>query len=166
MKICDAVSGIREKDLPVLRAKFGAVASLLPTAEGERRFERVAKLTGLQMPVFGETRVDADKLLKVRESDDCRAFRDWLANTGSLSDKEVKNRIRGLNARVRHAINSGTGKAVRLLVSTGLSFVPRTSGMVGLAASVVDTFILERLAPRDALVAFLSDLYPSVFKKD
>lgn len=159
MKVCDAVSGITEKDLPVLQAKLGAAASLVQTSDGEKQFEHVAKLTGLQGPAFGQTKVDADKLLKIRESDDCRAFRDWLANTGSLSDKEVKDRIRGLNARISHAINSTPGKLVRVLVSLGLP------GVAGLAASVVDMFILERLAPRDAVVAFLSDLYPSVFKK-
>lgn len=77
----------------------------------------------------------------------------------------MKDRIRGLNARISHAINSTPGKALRLLVSTGLSFVPHTAGMVGIGASIVDTLIVERLAPRDAVVAFLSDLYPSVFIK-
>jgi hypothetical protein len=166
MKACEAISGIREKDLPVLQAKFGAAANLIQTSDGEKQFDRVAKITGLQAPVFGRAKVDAEKLLKVRESDECRAFRDWLFNTSSLSDKEVKDRVRGLNARIRHAMNSIPGKTVRFLVSTGLSFIPHSAGLVGLGASVIDTFILERLLPRDAIVAFLSDLYPSVFKKD
>ena len=164
MKTCDAVSGITEKDLPVLQAKLGAAASLLQTSEDERRLVRVQKLAGLQEPVFGQSKVDAEKLLKIRESDDCRAFRDWLANTDSLSAKEVKDRVRGLNARIRHTINSTPGKTVRLLISVGLSYLPHTAGIVGVGASVVDSFIVERLAPRDAVVAFLSDLYPSVFK--
>lgn len=166
MKTCEAVSGINEKDLPVLEAKFSAAASFVQTYDGDKKFERVAKLTALQTPVFGETKVDAEKLLKIRESDDCRAFRDWLANTGSLSDKEIKDRIHSLNAQIRHAINSTPGKAVRFLVSVGLSYVPHTGGSVGLGASVIDAFIVERLAPKDAVFAFLSDLYPSVFKKD
>lgn len=164
MKTCEAVSGITEKDLPVLNAKFGVAVSLMQTSSGEKEFERVAKLAGLQGPVFRQTKVDAEKLLKVRESDDCRAFRDWLANTGSLSDKEINDRIRSLNARICHAINSTPGKALRFLVSTGLSFIPNTGGVVGLGAGVIDAFIVERLARRDAVVAFLSDLYPSVFK--
>jgi hypothetical protein len=165
MKTCAAVSGIAEKELPVLQAKFGAAAGLLQPSQGEKHFERVAKITGLQGPVFGRSKVDAEKLLKIRESDDCRAFRDWLANTGSLSDKEVKDRIRGLNARIRHAMNSSPGKTVRLLVAAGLSFAPRTAGIIGLGASVIDTFIVQRLVPRDSVVAFLSDLYPSVFEE-
>jgi hypothetical protein len=165
MKMCEAVSGITEKDLPVLEAKFGVAASLVQTSYGQKQFDRVAKLTGLQVPIFGQTKVDAEKLLKIRGSDDCRAFRDWLANTESLSDKEAKDRIRGLNAQMCSAVNSTTGKAIRFLVSTGLSFVPHTAGLVGLGASAIDTFIVARLAPRDAVVAFLSDLYPSVFSK-
>jgi hypothetical protein len=164
MKACDALSGITERDLPVLQAKFGAAVGLIQRSDEEKHFERVAKITGLQGPVFGHTKVDAEKLLKIRESDDCRAFRDWLANTTSVSDREIKDRVRGLNAQIRHAVNSTPGKILRFLVSAGLSFVP--AGVVALGESVVDTFIVERLAPRDAVVAFLSDLYPSVFKKD
>lgn len=66
MKICDAVSGITEKDLPVLQAKFGVAAGLVQTSEGEKRFERVARISGLQGPVFGQTKVDVEKLLKIR----------------------------------------------------------------------------------------------------
>jgi hypothetical protein len=166
MKACEALSGIAEKDLPVLQAKFDAAAGLVQTSDGEKRFKRVARITGLQTPIFGQTKVDAEKLLKIRESDDCRAFRDWLANTASLSEKEVKDRIRGLNARIRHAVNSNPGKTIRVLISAGLGFVPHTAGMVSVGASIVDMFILERLAPRDAVVAFLSDLYPSMFTRD
>lgn len=162
MNTCAAVSGITEKDLPVLQAKLGAAASILQTTENERRFDRVAKLSGLQQPVFGRDKVDAEKLLEIRESDDCRAFRDWLANTGSLSAKEINDRIRGLNARIQDAINSIPGKAMRFLVSAGLSFA---GPVVGLSVSAIDSFIIDRLAPRDAVVVFLSDLYPSVFKK-
>jgi hypothetical protein len=164
MKTCDAVSGIAEGDLPVLQAKLGAVASLVQKNESEKQFERIGTLMGLRMPVFGQTKVDAEKLLKIRESDDCRAFRDWLTNASSLSDKEVKDRTRGLNAQISRAINSETGRAIRFLVSAGLSFAPHTAGMLGLGASVVDSFIVQKLAPRDAVVAFLSERYPSVFK--
>ena len=161
MRTCDAVSGIVEKDLPLLQARFGDIADFVQRSEGEKRFERVAKITGLQGPVFGQTRVDAERLLKIRESDDCRAFRDWLSNTGSLSAREVKDRIRGLNARISHSINSTPGKVLRFLVTAGLP-----AGLVAFGGSVLDAFIIYRLAPRDAVVAFLSDLYPSVFKKD
>ena len=165
MKVCDALSGIKETDLPVIQAKFGSAIGFVEAGHGESRFERVAQITGLQGPKFGETKVDAEKLLRIRESDECRAFRDWLADTGSLSNHQLRDRVRGLNARIRQAINSTPGKAVRFLISTGFSFVPHRPEL-GLAASVIDTFIVERLAPRDAVVVFLSDLYPSVFKKD
>jgi hypothetical protein len=69
------------------------------------------------------------------------------------------------STQICRAFNSSVGKTVRILVSEGLSRVPGTGGLLGLGASVIDAFILERLAPRDAVVVFLSDLYPSVFTK-
>jgi hypothetical protein len=162
MQVCDAVSGIREKDLPLLRAKLGAAAKLVTPTNSETQFERVAKIAGLHVPVFGHTTVDAEKLLEVRGSDECRAFRDWLVDAGSLTDKQIRDRVRALNARMAQALNSTTGKTVRVFVSTGLGFVPHTLGLVGLGASILDTFVIDRVFRKDAVVAFLSELYPSV----
>jgi hypothetical protein len=54
---------------------------------------------------------------------------------------------------------------MRFIVSNGLSFVPGVSALAGLGASAIDTFILDRIAPKDAVVSFLSENYRSLFKK-
>ena len=157
---------IREDDMPLLKGKLEVVGHLLHSTNSERRFERVITVLDLPEPVLGETRVNAERLLKLRESDECRCFRDWLAGTESLSDAELSKRLQGISARIREAVNSKWGKRLRFVVSNGLSMVPPPVGVaVGLAASAVDAFILERLAPKDGVVSFLSESYPSLFNR-
>jgi hypothetical protein len=166
MSTHSAVSGITEADRPLLQGKFSMVASLVDSSNHEGRFERVLDIAGLPNPVLGETKVDAERLLKVRESDECRAFRDWLASTDSLSDKELKERTSGMTSRVRQALNSKLGKTIRFLISNGLSYAGPLGVIAGPAASVLDGFILERLAPKDAILSFLIDGYPSLLKRE
>jgi hypothetical protein len=57
---------------------------------------------------------------------------------------------------------------VRFIVSSGLGIgaglVSPLAGVVApLALGVVDFFLLERLIPKDAVISFLSESYPSLF---
>jgi hypothetical protein len=166
MKTHSALCGITEADRPLLQGKFSMVASLVDSSNHERRFERVLSIAGMPNPVIGDTNIDVEKLLKVRESDECRAFRDWLASTDSLSDKELKERISGMTSKIRQALNSKLGKGIRFLISNGLSFAGPAGVVAGPLASVIDAFILERLAPKDAILSFLIEGYPSLLKRE
>jgi hypothetical protein len=162
MMAFSALSGTGRDDLPILQGKLSLVANLVASVNHEQRFGRVLNIAGLPAPKIGETKIDAEKLLRVRESDECRAFRDWLGRTDSLSDRELAERLTGLSARIRQALNTRLGKHVRLVVSNGLGLL---GPITGLTASAVDSFILERLAPRDAILAFLSESYQPLFKR-
>ena len=72
----NALSGFNETDVPLLQGKLSFVAKLASSTNQEEQFGHILDLRGLPKPVFGQTRIDATQLLKVRESDECRAFRD------------------------------------------------------------------------------------------
>ena len=165
MKTHSALSGITEGDRLVLYSKFSVLAGLLEASNQESKFERVLSVAGMPDLPFKDTQIDAEKLLRVRESDECRAFRDWLASTDSLSDAELKKRISGITSRIRQALNSKLGKAIRFLVSNGVSYAGPVGAVAGFATSVIDAFILERLAPKDSIVSFLVDGYASLQSK-
>jgi hypothetical protein len=138
------------------------VATIAASSNHEPRFERVLDIAGLPAAQLGQTRIDAEKLLRIRESDECRAFRDWLSRTDSLSDAELKKRLTGVGTRICQVLNSKPGKAIRFVVSNGLGLL---GPIGGLTAGAVDSFILDRLAPRDAVLAFLSESYQPLFKR-
>ncbi len=159
-----ALSGITDAEVPLMGGKLGFLAGLVSEqGNAEHRFERVVTLAGLPTPTFANVRVDAEKLLKLRESDECMAFRDWLSQTDAMSDKEVQTRLTGLSSRIRLMVNGRVGKAIRFMVSNGLSFAGPLGGLASLGTSAVDSFLLEKLAPKDSVVSFLSESYPSVF---
>jgi hypothetical protein len=158
-----ALSGTSAEDLPLLQGKLSMVADLVASSNHEHRFARVLDIAGLPAPSTGNWKIDAEKLLRIRESDECRAFRDWLSRSDSLPDVELKERLAGLNGRIRQAVNSKLGKTVRFVISNGLGLL---GPVTGLTVSAVDSFILERLAPKDAVLAFLSESYQPLFKRN
>jgi hypothetical protein len=66
-------------------------------------------------------------------------------------------------------VHSKVGRAVRFVISNGLGIglglASAPGGVVaGVALSAVDSFLLETLMPKDAVISFLSESYPSLFK--
>ena len=162
MSTYGALSGIRDEDKPILDGKLKAVADLANSADHECRFNRITKIAGLHTLAAGSAEIDAEKLIRVRDSDECRAFRDWLRATDEASDAELRKRLTGLNSKIREALNSRPGKIVRFIVSNGLSALVSPLTAVGISA--VDSFLLDQLASKDAIVSFLSESYPSLFR--
>jgi len=169
MQAYSALSGLGEKDRALLDAKLGAIAGLSVTTSSEQEFSRVATLKGLPVPEYGSSVVDVKTLLKIRESDECRSFKQWLSGAEALSDKELRERVSGFGRRIRQAVHSRVGKAVRFVVSNGLGIglgliAPPVGLVAGVAVATLDTFVLETLIPKDAVISFLSDSYPSLFR--
>jgi hypothetical protein len=119
MDAYSALSGLSEKDRALLDAKLGATAALIVTTSSQQEFSRVATLKGLPLPEYGLSEVDVKALLKIRESDECRSFKQWLSGSEALSDKELRERVSGFARRIRQAVHSRVGKAVRFAVSNG-----------------------------------------------
>ena len=146
------------------------MASLSGSTQHERAFSRVVAIKGLPVPEFGSTELDVKALLKIRESDECKAFEQWLGGSDAVSDKELRARVSGLGRRIRQAIHTRTGKTLRFVFSNGLGValglgLPGPAGAAaGVAVSAVDFFLLERLMPKDAVINFLSEGYPSLFR--
>jgi len=103
-------------------------------------------------------------LLEIRESDECREFRNWLPEIGQASDEEIRDHVRSVRTKLGNTAASTQGKAVRLLATTGIGFLPVIGPIAGFVAGSLDTFLLEKLLPKSGPVAFLSKLFPSVFE--
>jgi hypothetical protein len=158
-----SLSGVNDEDLPLLEGKMRLIVRLAGH-EAETKYQRVIGLAGLPNPSFGRMRIDAQKLLKLRDSDECRAFRDWLAGTPDLSDHEIVERLRSVRARIAEFFGSTAGRLTRFIVAGGLSYIPHVGLALGPTVSAVDMFLLEKLAPKDSIVSFLSNSYPNLFQ--
>lgn len=163
MEAYSALTGFSPEDITLAQAKFNYVASAIDPHSQERRLQRVLELAAL--PEFrlewGERVINVDKLLKIRDSDECRAFREWLRSTDHLSDQEVRQQVSNLRNSIGSLANSVPGKILRFLVSSAMGIAGPLNGTV---AGIIDTFIIERLFPKRGIVSFISSDYPSLFE--
>jgi hypothetical protein len=159
-----ALSGFSDEDLPLYRAKLNSLADALGSHENESSFQRVATITGL--PDFSAgTRIDIEKLLAIRQEPEALEFRSWLAGVGTLTDSEIGERLTSLRIKLGLAAQSATGKLLRLLVTTAVSFEPHVGLALGPLASTLDQFIWDKFCRRSGLAAFVHELYPSIFQR-
>jgi hypothetical protein len=164
MERYSAVTGFQENELSLVEEKLGYLARLVDPEAQVDRFEKVIELAGLPDvdPRTEVQDVDMARLLEVLDDDEIKEFRRWLRGIDSLDDKDVKAEIHRLRDRMAHAIRSDAGKGVRLFITTGVGVaVPP----VGVALSAIDTFLTDKIVPEPGPTAFVSQLYPSIFRR-
>ena len=163
MRAHSALNGFSQVDTELVDKKFSLLARVVAPEAQERRFKRVISLSGFPdvRLEWGERVINVDKLLKVRESDECRAFRDWLRSTDELSDNEITELVKGLRAKLGLMAGSESGKIVRFLASTSLSLLGTVPGVL---SGLIDSFIAEKLFPKKGIIAFVSNQFPSIFE--
>jgi hypothetical protein len=157
-----AISHFEDSEAELLFGKISTLMAQLNPGYDERAFLRVIGVT--EIPNLMENRrIDAKELLKVRATNECKEFRNWLSTTDRVDDAELRHLLRGLRARAASFIASGSGKALRLGVNTGLGLIPGYGTLVALGEGVVDTFLLDKMLPSSGVLTFLNHTMPSVF---
>jgi len=116
-----------------------------------------------EVPASGHLNVDG--FLKLRESAECADFREWLSASEEWSDREITDRVKSVRAAFARHYQGLGGKAVRLLVSTGLGVIPLVGAAAGLVTSALDTFLLDKILRPSGAISFISSSYPSLFEQ-
>lgn len=162
MSELSALTGYREDEASLL---FGKLASLIAQNPRtvEEQFKRV--ITIADIPDFKPNqRVNIEKVLAARESDECRAFRDWLPEASALSDEDLRAMTQGIKSRISKLGSSTTGKVLRLAATTAIGLIQGAGLVLGPCISAIDTFLVDRALRRPAVIGFLSEIYPSLFQ--
>jgi hypothetical protein len=101
--------------------------------------------------------VSLSDILRLRQSSDGEAFRKWFHERCMSAPQDVAKEYARILKAVP-AIDTTKGRAIRFLVATGLGAIPVVGAGLGLAASVIDSFFLEKLARGNSPKFFLADL--------
>lgn len=109
--------------------------------------------------------VNLRKVLEIRQSDECRAFRQWLRDSSHLSDDDLRETLTSLRARVSVATHGTTGKVIRLVLTTLAGVIPAVGDLLSLALSAADSFLLDRIIRKDVVLHFIGIQYPSLFRE-
>jgi len=162
MKNYAAIGGFSLEELPVFQTKLSGLADAVFPGHTERRVTRVAKLIGLPQFDPEKIRLNVSKLFRARESDDLRAFRDWLATSDGVPDDEVRQLLTGYRAVVSTFVRGGSVTMVRLVVEGMAGWM---HPVLGLALPALDTFIVEKLLPHSGPAAFVGKTFSSLYDK-
>jgi hypothetical protein len=167
MQATESVSGFRDDELSVLDGRLQWMWQNTDPAAQEARFQRVVTIGG--MPSLSDLpagqRIDIRRVLKIRESPDCREMRQWLRNIESESDDEISKRLFSFREGLAAATHTRSKTTVRFLLVTVAGWLPPIGILTGVVASGVDHFIFEKLIGRPGPATFLGRSYPSIFKR-
>jgi hypothetical protein len=162
MQAYSALTGFLESEAPLLFGKFAGIISPQNPTPAEEQFKRVIEVA--EVPDFKPgQKIDVEKLMKIRDSAECRDFRRWLSTAENISDDEIRAQAEGMRNKLASLTGSTGGKAVRLAATTLIGNIPIAGLVLGPAASAIDSFIVDRVFPRSGIFAFLTDMYPSLF---
>lgn len=128
------------------------------------QFMRVRTIAGLPSfhPSAFKSGFSIERLLDLRCTQEISEFRAFLKTAEVLDDEQVANQLKNTRARIGNLVDTAPGKLMRVAVATTLGLT--LGDVIGVAAGVVDSLLLDKVFPRSGLVAFVSDLYPSLFR--
>jgi hypothetical protein len=162
MAAYSAITGFMDSEAHLLFGKLAGIIAPQNPKPLEERFARVVEIAELPDLVSGQ-RIDVDRLLRARDSAECREFRSWLSNLRDVSDEQIAEMIGGVKEKLGLMVRSGPGKIVRFAATTAAGLIPALGVIAGPALGAVDSFLLERMLPSSGIMAFLSTTYPSLF---
>lgn len=162
MRGFSALSAFQVNDLSLFEEKLEFVTRQIDPGLQDKRFDRVCEIVGLP-DVSSDPRiqdVDVEKLLEITQGSEVHEFRRWLRTSSAMTDEEVADLVRPVRDAVGKAVRGPLAKAVRLATTTGVGVVVPPAGV---ALSVLDTFLVDKVMPYPGPTAFLSRLAQSVF---
>jgi hypothetical protein len=162
MRDFDALSGLSDKEMPLFDEKICSIfGGVFPDASFDS-FQRTVQLANVPSTKSVSPKdINFDRLLAIRETRECVEFRRWLMSSSSLSDQDIQDAMSDWSNKLGVAYRSKYGKTMRWLIPLITSSVP----VVPQAYSFLDTFVFDRLVPQSGPIAFISELYPSIYKK-
>jgi hypothetical protein len=165
MQAHTAMVSLKPREMPLVEAKFDFIARQLNPDRQARRLTRVLELVDLpDLAADGmATRTNVERLLELRGTPECAAFRDWLWSADDVSDAEIQDRFTALRARLGAFAHTTTGKAIRWAIGTGAGLIPGAGFVLGPVAGALDSFVAEKVLPDRGPLTFLGDQYPSLF---
>lgn len=159
MEFHNALSGFMGNEIPLFEDKLAFLERDSSPQKTERQMQRILEIKDFpKIDTIGS--IDVEKLLEIRQSNECKLFRMWLKQTDSLNDDEINDEINNYREKMASLVNSTSGKTIRWGIGVGMDLLP----FGGSAYGALDTFLIDKLLPQKGHIVFINDLYPSIFK--
>lgn len=114
MKEHSAVSAIPEPEVPVLESNLAYLWSIADPSKYELRASEIVSMA--EIPDLGQLtrgrRVEVNKLLSLRESTECQAFRRFVRSSGEQDLQELKEAASSIRSKLGSGLKSSLGKKI------------------------------------------------------
>lgn len=150
MRAVEAASGFTEVQANIVSKRIDFCSKLHTQSDVRPTLTRVidiAKAPSLEPSSL----IDVDELIRLRDSNEARAFRDWLQRSQELQDSEFEELLTGWRNRLGETLKMRNVKGLRWLTSTGVGSIEPITGVV---FSALD-FFLDRFLPGMGPIGFI-----------
>jgi len=165
MKTFNALTSFREIDSLLFSSKLDFLAQNFQPTGQRMNLKRILRIKGI--PTLGEDfegKIDVDKLIKMRHSEEFLEFRSWLWNINELSDIDLDNHINSYKQKLGEFFRTPFAKTIRLITSIGLGLIPSAGIPFSVAYGILDLFLLEKVLPVKGPIVFLNRKLPTIFR--
>lgn len=165
MKVSKALLGFCDSETRILYDKLGFLYESLAPNQFENNFNRVLQLKKYQniLPEC-DTKININRLLEVRKSNEIREVREWLRKIDNAKDSEIMEQLNDIRSKLGVNVQGNQGKVSRFLVSTGIGCIPTYGTVASLILGAIDNFVLDKVLPYSGIIAFIDKMYPSLFE--
>jgi hypothetical protein len=167
MEATESVPGFRQDELSVVEERYGAAWKQLGGEAQEARFQRVVSIGGLpdlNKRPSGEG-IKLRRVLKIRDSSDCREMRRWLREIDSESDAEISKRLFSFREGLAAATHTRSKSSIRFVLTWAAGLLPGFGPVAGPTATGADHLIFEKWIGRPGPATFLGRSYTSIFRR-
>lgn len=158
MKGYDSIAWFSDNDSLLFEAEMQRIATDIRSNTQEARMSRVLELRGL--PSLTEDSIlDVNRIMKMRDSSECRDFREWLKTNDAKSDADIHREITSFYTAFANSFGTAQSRVARFALST---VVANTNPPLGLVLGIMDQFVVDRVLKRNGPIWFLNNELPKL----
>ena len=145
----------------ITKMRTDLLGRLLQGNDSRETFARILELVDIPTLKPG-TMVNADKILELQGSTECKEFRKWLKNATDVESQELEQLLSGWKYRLGRIAHSPIFSVMSWLITTGISLI---EPITGISLSAAEKFMVDRLMPDPGPLAFIKGSYKRLIKK-
>jgi hypothetical protein len=144
-----------EEDVPLLNRELSRLSTMVTTTKLEEPFIRIQNLLGLP-DITPSKQIDIRLVMKLRESKECRDFRQWLESSEDLSNKEIGVLVNSFSEKISRAVDTIPGRAIRLAVSAGIGSA-LAGPAAGITLSAIEDFTFKYMVKKPGPISLINN---------
>ena len=157
----NATTSLSPSAARITKRRTDLLGRLLRGNDSRETFSRILELADIPILKPG-TMVNAERILELQGSTECKEFRKWLKSATDVETEELEQLLRGWKYRLGRIAHSPIVSVMSWLITTGLSLI---EPITGISLSAAEKFIVERLLPEPGPLAFIKGPYKRLIKK-